>query len=154
MKKYTPKSVKVLLFLILINILMLPICFSLIFFDFLDPVLIIGLLVLFVFLALFFLCCLLAVKSRWLLIDDNKIILPRGTEHNNELFYKRTVVKICDIDSIECHLYDGDTLAFLYNANSQFYTLKLKDGTRITFHLSDYDENAEKEIIETIKNCI
>ena len=33
-------------------------------------------------------------------------------------------------------------------------TLKLKDGTKIKFTLFAYGKKAEKEIIETIKNCI
>lgn len=95
-----------------------------------------------------FLSCFLAEKSRVLLIDIDKIIFPRGADKNGKMVLQKTTVKFCDIDSVDTKLYKGDGLV---SKDISFYTLNLKDGTKITVTLYAYGKEAEKEIIETIK---
>ena len=111
----------------------------------------IGLTVLGGFLTLLFLCCFLAEKSRWLTIEPNQIVLPRGVDHNSKIILKRTVVKVCDIVSVKSVLHTGDGLI---SKDTYFHTLTLKDGKKLTFTLYAYGKDAEKEIIETLKDGI
>ena len=94
-----------------------------------------------------FLSCFLAEKSRALLIDFDKIIFPRGADKNGKMVLQKTTVKLCDIDSIDTKLHKGDGLV---SNDTSFYTLNLKDGTKITVTLYAYGKEAEKEVIETI----
>ena len=77
--------------------------------------------------------------------------MPRGADNNGKMVFKRTVIKIDKIGSIESKLYKGDGLI---SKDTNFHTLKLKDGTKITFTLYAYGKEAEKEIIEIIKRSI
>jgi len=151
MKRYTSRTTKVLSIavlicgaVVLIGIILafagvenvwLPICF----------ILLGGLL------GVIFLACFLAEKSRALIIDADKIIFPRGAEKNGKTVFQKTVVRICEIGSVESKFYKGDKLI---SDDCFFYTFRLKDGTSITVTLYAYGKEAEKEILETIKSSI
>ena len=98
-----------------------------------------------------FLACFLAEKSRALIIDTDKIVFPRGAEKNGKIVFQKTVVRICDIGSVESKIYKGDKII---SDDCFFYTFKLKGGTSVTVTLYAYGKEAEKEILETIKSSI
>ena len=102
-------------------------------------------------LGIIFFSCFLAEKSRALIIDTDKIIFPRGAEKNGKTVFQKTVVRICDLDSVESELRKGDKII---SDDCFFYTFRLKDGTSITVTLYAYGKEAEKEILETIKSSI
>ena len=64
------------------------------------------------------------------------------------MVFKRTVIKTDEIISLESKFYKGDKI---FTGDCFFYTLKLKNGAKITFTLYAYGEEAEKEIW-TIEN--
>ena len=99
---------------------------------------------------IFFTCCI-AEMSRTLFIDGEKIILPRGTEKNGNTTFRKTVVRLDEITSIESTLYKGDGII---SKDCRFHTLKLKNGTKVAFTLYAYGKRAEKEIIEILRNSI
>ena len=111
----------------------------------------IGLTMLGGIMSILFLSCFFAEKSRYLTIDCEKIVLPRGANINGKMVFKRTVAKIDEITSVESNLYKGDGLI---SKDTYFHTLKLKDGTKITFTLYAYGKEAEKEIIEALKKSV
>jgi hypothetical protein len=95
-----------------------------------------------------FFTCFLAEKSRALIIDTEKIIFPRGADKNGKMVLQKTPVKFCDISSIDTRLHKGDGMIA---KDASFYTINLKDGTKITVTLYAYGKEAENEILETIK---
>ena len=103
-------------------------------------------------MGILFFCCFWAEKSRCLTIDANQIVLPRGADKNGKMSFQRTVINIDEIRSIEIKLREG--IWWLNTQDTYFYTLKLKNGAKITFTLYAYGKNAEKEILETIKKSI
>ena len=102
-------------------------------------------------LGIIFLACFLAEKSRVLIISAGQIILPRGAEINGKLVFQKTVVKTSEISSAETHSFKGDGLIA---KDTDFYTLSLTNGRKITLTLYHYGKEAEKEIWETIKSSI
>ena len=80
------------------------------------------------FMSILFLCCFFAEKSRWLTIDADEIVLPRGADYNGKLSFKRTVVKKDEITSVKREFYEGDKIIA---GDCFFYTLKLKDCKKI-----------------------
>ena len=99
-------------------------------------------------MSILFLSCFFAEKSRYLTIDDEKIVLPRGTIINEKTSFRRTIINTNEISSIKSELYKGDGII---SKDTLFHTLKLKNGAKITFTLYAYGKEAEKEIVETIK---
>ena len=102
-------------------------------------------------MSILFLACFFAEKSRYLTIDCEKIVLPRGADKNGKMSFQKTVINIAEIRSIKSELYKGDGII---SKDTLFYTLKLKDGTAIKFTLYAYGKDAEKEILESIKKHI
>jgi len=98
-----------------------------------------------------FLLCFLAEKSRVLIIDNEKIVFPRGAVQNGKTVRQKTAVKFCDITSIDYKLIKGDGI---FVKDAYFYTIKIKGGTKITVTLYEYGKHAENEIFETIKDRI
>ena len=99
-------------------------------------------------MSILFLACFFAEKSRYLTIDCEKIVLPRGADKNGKMVFQKTTVKLCDISSVDTKLYKGDGII---SKDTYFHTIKLKDGTKITVTLYAYGKEAENEIWETIK---
>ena len=99
-------------------------------------------------LGILFLSCFVAEKSRYITIDDKKIVLPRGANINEKISFSRTIINTNEIRSIKSELHKGDGIIA---ADTLFHTLTLKDGTRIKFTLYAYGKDAENEILETIK---
>ena len=92
-----------------------------------------------------------AERSRVLIIENDKFIFPRGADINGKNVFKKTVVRKCDIFSLESKFHKGDGII---SGDCFFYTLKLKNGTKITVTLYAYGKEAEKEILEMIQNSI
>ena len=104
-----------------------------------------------VMFAIFFFTVFFAEKSRALIIDNEKIIFPRGANKNGRMVLEKTTVKFCDIASIGIELYKGDGFV---SKDTNFYTLKLKNRETITVTLYAYGKKEEKEILEIIKKSI
>lgn len=102
-------------------------------------------------MSMLFLACFFAEKSRYVTIDCEKIVLPRGADKNGKMSFQKTVINIDEIYSIKSELYKGDGII---SKDTLFHTLKLKDGTAIKFTLYAYGKDAEKEILESIEKHI
>ena len=100
-------------------------------------------------MSILFLTCFFAEKSRYLTIDDEKIVL--STIINEKTSFRRTIINTNEIRSIKSELYKGDGII---SKDTLFYTLKLNDGTRIKFTLYAYGKDAEDEILAAIKKLI
>ena len=92
-----------------------------------------------------------AERSRVLIIENDKFIFPRGADINGKNVFQKTVVRKCDIFSLESKFHKGDGII---SGDCFFYTLRLKNGTKITVTLYAYGKEAEKEILEMIQNSI
>jgi hypothetical protein len=102
-------------------------------------------------MSMLFLACFFAEKSRYVTIDCEKIVLPRGADKNGKMSFQKTVINIDEIHSIKSELYKSDGII---SKDTLFHTLKLKDGTAIKFTLYAYGKDAEKEILESIEKHI
>ena len=149
MKTYVPCAVKWFALLTAISAAILVmgiICMIINAFD-------IGLQVLFTlfggFMTVLFISCFFAAKSRYLTMDQERIVLPRGVEKNGIISFRRTVVPKNEIRSIGSVLRKGDGILA---KDTLFHILTLKDGTRIMFTLYSYGKDAEHEILDGIKN--
>ena len=111
----------------------------------------IGLMMMGGLLGIIFFSCFIAERSNVLIINADQITFPRGAEINGKTVFQKTAVKTKQIRSVETKFHPGDG-AIAKDTN--FYTLRLKDGTSVTFTLYAYGKEAEKEILETIKNSI
>jgi len=151
MKKYTPRATKWLGVVTFICGAALLTGIILVFVNFENAGLAIGLLLLGGLSGAIFLSCFFAEKSSVLIIDPDKITFPRGAEKNGKTVFGKTVVKIRQINSVESKFHKGDRII---SGDCFFHTLKLKDGTNITVTLYAYGKEAEKEILETIKRSI
>ena len=151
MKKYTSRATKLLAIFAIISAVILVIGVITIIANSSNIGLQVGLTMLGGLMSVVFLSFFFAEKSRWLTINGDEIVLPKGADINGKMVFKRTVAKIDEITSVESNLYKGDGLI---SKDTYFHTLKLKDGTKITFTLYAYGKEAEKEIIETIKKSV
>lgn len=102
-------------------------------------------------MTILFLPCLLAERGRRLIIDEDKIVLPRGADINGICSFNRTIISANEIRSTWSELYKGDGIV---GKDTLFHTLELTDETRIKFTLYAYGRDAEGEIIEMIKKYI
>ena len=148
MKKYISKATKPLLFVTVICCALLVIGMILAFIEIPNNGLSIGLIFTGGLLGILFLACYFAEKSRSLIIDVDKIVFPRGAEINGKICFTKTVISTSDIKSIESGLLKGDGLIA---KDTNFYTLRLADGKRVTVTLYAYGKQAETEIMEVIK---
>ena len=151
MKRYTSRATKVLAILVLICVAVVLIGIILAFAGAKNIGLPFGFILLGGLLGVIFLACFLAEKSRALIIDTDKIIFPRGAERNGKTVFQKTVVRICDLSSVESKFHKGDKII---SDDCFFYTFRQKDGTSITITLYAYGKEAEKEILETIKSSM
>ena len=111
----------------------------------------IGLILMGGLLGVIFFACFLAEKSRILIMDKDRVIFPRGAYINGKSAFQKTIVRICDISSVERKFHRGDRII---SDDCFFYTLRLKDGTSVTVTLYAYGKEAEKEIWEALKSSI
>lgn len=151
MKRYTSRATKLLAIVALICGTVVLIGIILAFAGVQNIGLPIGFILLGGLLGAIFLACWLAEKSRTLIIDTDKIVFPRGAEKNGKTVFQKTIVRICDIGSVESEFHRGDKII---SDDCFFYTFKLKDGTSIIVTLYAYGKKVEKEILETIKSSI
>ena len=98
-----------------------------------------------------FLSCFFTARSRVLTIDPEKIVFPKGAAKNGRMTWRKNTVKFEDIRAINTNVYKG---FWLISKDTSFSTLTLKDGTAITATFSTYGKDAEKEIVETIRQHI
>ena len=151
MKKYTSRAVKWLALVAVISIAILSAGVICIIIDSANVGLQIGLTMLGGLMTILFLSCFFAEKSRYLTIDDKRIVLPRGADKNEKISFNRTIINTNEIRSIRSELYKGDGII---SKDTLFHTLTLNDGTRIKFTLYSYGKDAEDEILEAIKKHI
>ena len=111
----------------------------------------IGLILMGGLLGTIFFSCFIAEKSRALIINADQITFPRGAEINGKTVFQKTTIQTTQIRSVETKFCPGDGVIA---KDTNFYTLRLKDGTSVTFTLYAYGKEAEKEILETIKSSI
>ena len=151
MKKYTSRAVKWLALVAVISIAILSAGIICIIIDSSNVGLQVGLTMFGGLMTILFLSCFFAEKSRYLTIDDKKIVLPRGADKNEKISFNRTIINTNEIRSIRSELYKGDGII---SKDTLFHTLTLNDGTRIKFTLYSYGKDAEDEILEAIKKHI
>ena len=151
MKKYTSQATKWLMIVSLICgvVLLTGIIFA--FAGIGNIGLPIGLIMMGGLLGILFFSCFLAEKSRALIINADQITFPRGAEINGKTVFQKTTIQTTQILSVETKFCPGDGVIA---KDTNFYTLRLKDGTSVTFTLYAYGKEAEKEILETIKSSI
>ena len=101
-------------------------------------------------LSIVFLPCYFAERSRYLVMDAERIILPRGAVKNGKLCFRRTVINTDEICAMKSVLRKGDRFV---TKDTFFHTVILKDGTSIQFTLYAYGKD-EEEILEGIKKHI
>ena len=107
----------------------------------------IGLTMLGGLMSMLFLACFFAEKSRYLTIDCEKIVLPRGADKNGKMSFHKTIINVDEIHLIKSELYKGDGII---SRDTLFHTINLNDGTIIKFTLYAYGKETEKEILESI----
>ena len=151
MKKYTSQATKWLRIASLICGGVLLIGIILAFADIGNIGVPIGLMMMGGLLGIIFFNCFIAEKSRVLMIDADQITFPRGAEINGRIVFQKKTIQLKQIRSVEIKFQPGDGVIA---KDTDFYTLRLKDGTRVTVTLFAYGKEAEKEILETIKSSI
>ena len=151
MKKYTSRAAKWLAILTIISVAVLIVGIICILSHSSNVGLQIGLTMLGGLMSILFLSCFLADKSRYLTIDDEKIVLPRGANINEKTSFNRIIINTNEIRSIKSELHKGDGIIA---KDTLFHTLTLDDGTRIMFTLYAYGKDAEDEILAAIKKLI
>ncbi len=90
-------------------------------------------------------------KSRVLTLDEEKVVLPRGAYINEKLSFSKTSIKKSGICCVERTFFKGDKII---SEDTYFYTVKLKDGTKVTFPLYEYGKKAEEEIFGLLKGYV
>ncbi|MBE6638285.1 MAG: hypothetical protein E7616_02365 [Ruminococcaceae bacterium] len=151
MKKYTSRATKWLAILTIISVAVLIAGIICILPHSSNVGLQIGLTMLGGLMSILFLACYFVEKSRYLTIDCEKIVLPRGADKNGKMSFQKIVININEIRSIKSELYKGDGII---SKDTLFHKLKLKDGIAIKFTLYAYGKDAEKEILESIKKHV
>ena len=151
MKKYTSRAAKWLAILTIISVAVLIAGIICILSHSSNVGLQIGITMLGGLMSILFLSCFLADKSRYLTIDDEKIVLPRGANINEKTSFNRIIINTNEIRSIKSELRKGDGIIA---KDTLFHTLTLNDGTRIMFTLYAYGKDAEDEILAAIKGLI
>lgn len=101
-------------------------------------------------LGIVFLSCYLAEKSRVLIIDEDKIIFPRGASVDGKMVFGKTVVRISEIQSVETVYHRGDGLI---SKDTNFYALRLSDGRKVAVTLYAYGDDQAKEILDIIRKA-
>ena len=151
MKKYASRAVKRLMIVTLICGTVLLIGIVLAFWGVANIGLPFGLILMGGLLCIIFFSCFLAEKSRALIISADQIVFPRGAKINGKTVFQKTTIQTSQIHSVETKFHPGDGVVA---KDTNFYTLRLKDGTSVTVTLYAYGKEAEKEIWETIKRSI
>ena len=151
MKKYTSRATKWLAILTIISVAVLIAGIICILSRSSNVGLQIGITMLGGLMSILFLSCFLADKSRYLTIDDEKIVLPRGANINEKTSFNRIIINTNEIRSIKSELHKGDGIIA---KDTLFHTLTLNDGTKIMFTLYAYGKDAEDEILAAIKKFI
>jgi hypothetical protein len=91
-----------------------------------------------------------ASKTRWMTIDDEKIVFHLSISVNGKRVPKKTV-RFDEIDSVHSEFRKGDKI---FVGDCFIHTMKLNDGSEIEFFLYEYGRDTEEKIIETIKDRI
>ena len=151
MKKYTSRGTKWLAIFAIISVTVLIVGVICILAHSSNVELHVGLTMPGALMSILFLSCFFTGKSRYLTIDNEKVILPRGADINEKMSFRKTVININEIHSIKSELYKGDGIIL---KDTLFHTIKLNNGTTIKFTLYEYGKEAEMEILESIRKHI
>lgn len=151
MKKYVTRATKWLAIFTLFCAILLAVGIILVIIGFPNISLQICLIALGGVMGIIFLSVFLAERSRALVIDNEKVIFPRGADKNGKIVLQKTVVNFVDIRSVDSVFHKGDGLI---SGDCFSYILTLKDSTKISVTLYAYGKDAEKEIFETIRQCM
>mgnify|MGYP003303127944 CR=1 FL=1 len=151
MKKYTSRATKWLALLAIISVAILIAGIICILVHSSNIGLQIGLTMFGGLLSVLFISCFFAEKSLCLIMDNNKIILPRGADKNGKMSFHKTIINVDEIHLIKSELYKGDGII---SRDTLFHTINLNDGTIIKFTLYAYGKETEKEILESIEKHI
>ncbi len=100
-----------------------------------------------------FIPCYFAEKSRYLLIDSEKITLTFGSMRllpngKGKLMTKRLTLPFCEISHIDVEFYEVQTL---HAKPTNFYVFTLKNGERYRVTLYSYGKEAVKEILGILR---
>ena len=148
MKKYVPKCLKLIRNASITSFLIFMVGFVLFLFGGLN----IEIPLLLTFLGggfgILFVAVYFSQKSRVLTLDEETIVLPRGAYINEKLSFSKMSIKKSDICCVERTFFKGDKII---SEDTYFYTVKLKDGTKVTFPLYEYGKKAEEEIFCFLK---
>ena len=151
MKIYTPRATKWLALLTIIGVAILIIGVLFIAVDFSNTVFQVFLTMFGGLMSFLFLSCFVAEKSRYITIDDKRIVLPKCTDKSGKMLLRKTIIHFAEIRSITSKLYKGDGII---SKDTFIHTLTLKDGTMLYFTLYAYGKDAENEILKTITQRI
>ena len=102
------------------------------------------------FASLILLFCRFYLRSSTLIIDEEKITLPRGADINGKTAFSNTTIMLNEIHTIESRLLKG---IIGFSKDTYFHTITLNNGTKITITLFAYGIR-EKEILEVLQNKI
>ena len=116
------------------------------------------------FFGMIFVPVFFAQRSRYLRIDEEKVVFPRGCTRNEKLVFQRTAVRFDEIRSVKSEFHKGESefMSIVWGlfgmtaaGDSYSYILTLKDDTQIKVScLYEYGKKAEKEIFEMICQSI
>ena len=101
-------------------------------------------------LSIVFATVYIASKTRWMTIDDEKIVFHLSVSVDGKSVSKKTV-RFDEIDCVESKFRKGD---LVFVGDCFIHRMKLTDGSEIEFFLHEYGRDTEEKIIETIKNRI
>ena len=151
MKKYTSRATKWLAILAIVSVTVLIVGVICILAHSSNVGLQVGPTMLGALMSILFFSCFFAEKSRYLTIDNEKVMLPRGAVINEKMSFRKAVININEIHSIKSELYKGDGII---SKDTLFHTIKLNNDTTINFTLYAYGKEAEIEILESIRKHI
>ena len=99
-------------------------------------------------LSIVFSTAYVASKTRWMTIDDEKIVFHLSISVNGKSVSKKTV-RFNEIASVHSEFRKGD---LVFVGDCFIHTMKLNDGSEIEFFLYEYGRETEQEIVKTIKD--
>ena len=149
MKKYRQSCIKFLSVLIAICCLMIAVGIVLAFIDYESQTLIFCFLGIGIPWTLILFLILLPAARNYLLIDDEKIVLP--ITRVPKIRVKRNVLSYNQINCIRVVKYKGDGLI---SKDTTFYRFILNDGCEFTETFYCYGKVQEREIVERLKKYV
>jgi hypothetical protein len=159
MKEYVSSSLKWLLLCLIVFVMVLIAAVVILVFKLVSTPVSVPLMIFAVVLFILFLIVFLAERSRYLIVDNHQINLPRGAVINGKSAFSRTLIEFDSVCSFESKFRKGDHGVFaliisllggVYAKDTTFYSIKLTNGDTVTFTLYEFCKESEKEIVSTI----